>query len=96
MNMVPKAEAVLQDQPSWPNAHALQKFSLSLERYTTRMKFFPKKWIPRFFVLSNGRLYHSDGSNGYPDSKEGTLSFVRSDPAPGTRHCVDLRGSCAI
>jgi hypothetical protein len=95
INLAPKAEALLQEQASWPTANALQKFGLYLQRYTTRMKLFSKKWIPRFFVLSNGRLYFSDGSNGHPDSKEGTLSFVRSDPAPGTRHCVDLRGTFA-
>jgi hypothetical protein len=94
--VVPKAETLLQEQASWPNVDVLQKFGFFLQRYTTRMKLFSKKWILRFFVLSKGRLYYSDGSNGYPDSKEGTLSFVLSDPAPGIRYCIDLRGTCAL
>lgn len=93
LNMVSKAEALLQEQPSWPNVTALQSFSLPLLRYTTRLKFFPKKWFPRFFVLANGCLYYSDGNNGHPDSKKGTLSFIRSSPAPGTRYCVRLTGT---
>jgi hypothetical protein len=93
---VSKAEALLREQPLWPNATALQTFSFSLQRYTTRMKFFSKKWTSRFFILKKGRLCYSDGSNGFPDSKEGTLAFVRSNPAPGIRQCVDLRGICAF
>ena len=92
LKMVPKAEALLQEQPSWPSATALLSFSLPLKRYTSLMKLFSKFWIPRFFVLRNGRLYYSDGRNGHPDSKEGTLSFVRSNPAPNTRYCVELKG----
>jgi hypothetical protein len=55
-----------------------------------------KKWFPRFFILFDGRLHYSDGTNGHPDSKDGTLSFVRSNPAPGARHCVDLKGTCSV
>jgi hypothetical protein len=54
-----------------------------------------QKWSLRFFVLENRRLYFSDGKNGYPDSKEGTLSYVRSNPQPGRRYCVDLAGASA-
>jgi hypothetical protein len=57
------------------------------------MKFFVKKWFSRWFVLANGRLYHSDGKNGHSDSKEGTLSFVRSNPAADAHYCVELRGA---
>ncbi len=63
-----------------------------LLRHTTHLMF-SKKWFKRFFVLKNGRLYYSDGNNGHPDSKEGTLSFVRSNPVPGIRHCIELRGA---
>ena len=90
--MVSKAEALLQEQPSWPSATALLSFSLPLKRYTSLMKLFSKFWIPRFFILRNGRLHYSDGRNGHPDSKEGTLLFVRSNPAPNTRYCVELAG----
>jgi hypothetical protein len=95
LDWVSKIEALLQKQSSWPNAPALQRFSLYLQRYTTHMMF-SKKWFTRFFVLTNGRLYYSDGNNGHPDSKEGTLSFVRSDPVPGIRHCIELRGTFVV
>jgi hypothetical protein len=91
--LVSKAEALVQDQPSWSKATPLQRFSLPLQRHTTRMKFFVKKWFPRWFVLANGRLYYSDGKNGHSDSKEGTLSFVRSNPAADAHYCVELRGA---
>jgi hypothetical protein len=35
-------------------------------------------------------LYYSDGKNGYPDSREGTLAFMHSNPAPDGRYCVPL------
>jgi hypothetical protein len=92
---VSKAEALLQEQPSWPKVTSLQSFSLPLQRYTIHWKI-SKKWFPRFFVLANGCLYYSDGSSGHPDSKEGTLSFVRSNPAPDIRYCVEIRGGCAF
>jgi hypothetical protein len=60
------------------------------------MKVFGKKWFPRWFVLANVRLYYSDGKNGHSDSKEGTLSFVRSNPAADAHYCVELRGACAV
>ncbi len=91
----PKLKLLLQEQPSWPSATALQKLRLPLQRYTVHMMF-SKKWFPRFYVLANGRLHYSDGNNGHPDSKEGTLALVRSKPAPDTRYCVDLRGICAV
>ena len=91
-NLVSKAEALVQEQPSWPKVTHLHRFTLPLQRHTTRMKFFVKKWFPRWFVLSNGRLYYSDGKNGHSDSKEGTLSFVRSNPSPSRRHCLGLAG----
>jgi hypothetical protein len=58
--------------------------------------FFSKKWVPQHFVLSNGRLYHSDGQvEGHSNSHQGTLSFVSSDPAPSRRHCLALKG-CTV
>jgi hypothetical protein len=92
LDLVSKAEELLQEQPVWPFVTALQQFSLSLQRYTTCFKW-TKKWFPRFYVLKGGLLYYSDGKNGYADSREGTLQFVRSNPAPDGRYCVDLRGS---
>jgi hypothetical protein len=94
LDLVHQVEALLQEQPSWPKVTLLQRFSFSLQRYTTHMMIF-KKWFSRFFVLTNGRLYYSDGNNGHPDSKEGTLSFVRSNPAPDIRYCIELRG-CSV
>jgi uncharacterized protein with PIN domain len=74
------ADALLQEQPAWPLVTALLRFDLPLHRLTT--KFMSKKWISRHFVLCNGRLYHADGDDGYPDSRDGTLSLVRSNPPP--------------
>ena len=70
---------------------ALQRFSLPLKRLTTYFKF-SKKWFPHFFVLENGRLYYSNGKSGHPDSKDGTMSYLRSDPAPDGHHCIELKG----
>jgi hypothetical protein len=78
--LISQADALLQEQPGWPLVTALQRFDLPLHRLTT--KFMSKKWISRHFVLCNGRLYHADGDDGYPDSRDGTLSFVRSNPHP--------------
>jgi hypothetical protein len=77
-------------QPTWPRHTALLRFDLPLHRLTT--KFFSKKWFPRFFSLRGSRLYYSDGKNGHPDTAEGTLAFVKLDPAPDGRYCVDLQG----
>jgi hypothetical protein len=77
-------------QPTWPRHAALLRFDLPLHRLTT--KFFSKKWFPRFFSLRGSRLYYSDGKNGHPDTAEGTLAFMKLDPAPDGRYCVDLQG----
>jgi serine/threonine protein kinase len=93
--LIPQADALLREQPGWPPVTALQRFSLRLQRLTTTGKIF-KKWVPHHFVLSNGRLYHSDGHHeGHPDSREGTLSFVSSDPPSSRRHCLVLKG-CTV
>ncbi len=78
-------------QPAWPRHEALMRFDLPLQRMTT---FFAvtKKWFPRFFCMRGRRLYYSDGNNGHPDSQDGTLAFMRSNPAPDGRYCVDLQG----
>ena len=89
------ADSLLKEPPQWPLVSALQRFNLPLHRLTTHFKF-TKKWFPRFYVLHNGRLYYSDGKNGHSDSEEGTLSFVRSNPAPDERYCVELKGLFAL
>jgi hypothetical protein len=77
-------------QPTWPRHTALLRFDLPLQRLTT--KFFSKKWFPRFFSMRSSRLYYSDGKNGHPDTEEGTLAFMKLDPAPDGRYCVDVQG----
>ena len=93
--LVPKAETLILEQPAYPRVNVLLRFSLPLQRLTTQFKF-SKKWIPRFYVMKCGSsgvcLYYSDGDNGHPASREGTLSFVRSNPSPSRRHCLRLAG----
>jgi len=91
LELVSKAENLLQEYPEWPCVPALQRFSLPLQRHTTHNVIF-KQWFQRFFVLKDGFLYYSDGKKGHPDSREGTLSFMRSNPAPDGRYRVDLLG----
>ena len=55
-----------------------------------------KKWFSRHFSLRGSRLYYSDGKNGHPDTAEGTLAFMRSNPAPDGRYCIDLQGMRAL
>jgi hypothetical protein len=78
-------------QPLWPRHEALIRFDLPLQRLTTHFTF-SKKWFPRFFCMRERRLYYSDGKNGHPDTKDGTLAFMRRKPAPDGRYCVDLQG----
>ena len=73
----------------------LLRFDLPLQRLTTQY-IFTKKWFPRFFVLRGSRLYYSDGNNGHPDTAAGSLAFMRSNPAPDGRYCVDLHGMRAL
>jgi hypothetical protein len=51
-----------------------------------------KKWFPRNFSLRGSRLYYSDGKHGHPDTAEGTLAFMKLNPSPDGRYCVDLQG----
>jgi hypothetical protein len=81
-------------QPAWPRHEALLRFDLPLQRLTTQYKF-TKKWIPRFFILRGSRLYYSNGKSGHADSLEGSLAFMRSNPAPDGHCCRDLKGACA-
>ena len=81
-------------QPAWPRHQALLRFDLPLQLLTTHM-LFSKKWFPRCFCLRGRHLYHSDGKNGHPDTQDGTLTFMRSKPAPDGRYCVDLHGTHA-
>jgi hypothetical protein len=81
-------------QPAWPRHPALLRFDLPLHRLTTQYHFF-KKWVPRFFILRGSRLCYSNGKCGHPDSLEGSLTFMRSNPALDGRHCMDLIGKRA-
>ena len=76
--------------PEWPLHPALIRFDLPLQRMTTQFRFL-RKWKPRFYVLRNLRLYYSNGKRGHPDSHEGSLSFMRSNPEPDEHYCIDLR-----
>ena len=40
-------------------------------------------------------MYYSSGKRGHPNSLEGSLAFMRSNPAPDGHYCVDLKGACA-
>jgi len=80
-------------QPAWPLHDALIRFDLPLQRYTTQFRV-TKKWIPRCFVLRSSRLYYRylKAENGQDDSLEGSLAFMRSNPAPDGKFCMDLKG----
>ena len=82
-------------EPAWPRHEALVRFDLTLQRLTTRF-LVSKKWFPRYMSLRGSRLYYSDGKNGHPDTAAGTLAFMRSNPAPDGRYCVDLHGMRAL
>jgi hypothetical protein len=82
-------------EPAWPRHEALLRFDLPLQRLTTHLLVF-KKWFPRNMSLRGSRLYYSDGNNGHPDTAAGTLAFMRSNPAPDGRYCVDLQGMRAL
>ena len=88
--LVSRAQDLL-DTSAWPQHEALLRFDLPLQSLNTHMMMF-KKWFPRFFCMRGRRLYYSDGKNGYPDTQDGTLAFMRSKPAPDRRYCVDLQG----
>jgi hypothetical protein len=77
-------------QPEWPLHPDLIRFDVPLQRMTTQLRFL-RKWKPRFYVLRNLRLYYSNGKRGHPDSHEGSLSFMRSNPEPDEHYCIDLR-----
>jgi len=79
-------------QPAWPLHKALLRFDLPLQRLTKDWHL-TLKWFPRFFSMRGHHLYYSDGKNGYPDTRDGTLAFVQSNPAPDGRYCVDLKGT---
>ena len=78
-------------QPTWPRHTALLRFDLPLQRLTTHDDA-SREWFPHFFLLRGARLYFSDGTQGHPDSQEGTLAFMKLDPAPDGRYCVDVQG----
>jgi hypothetical protein len=78
-------------QPAWPLHDALIRFDLPLQRYTTQFRV-TKKWIPRCFVLRSSRLFYWKAEKGQDDSLEGSLAFMRSNPAPDGKFCMDLKG----
>jgi hypothetical protein len=81
-------------QPAWPRHEALLRFDLPL--FVLKHKLlFKNEWASRFVVLRGSRLYYSNGKNGHPDSLEGSLAFMRSNPAPDGHCCLDLKGACA-
>jgi hypothetical protein len=90
LDLVAKAETLQQEHPVCPAVATLHRFDLQLQRHTKHLM--SKKWFPRFFMLKDGRLYYSDGKNAHPDSREGTVAFVRSRPAPDGRYCVNITG----
>ena len=90
-----QAEQLLARQPPWPRHEALLRCDLPLQRLTTHF-LVNKKWFPRNMLLRGSRLYYSDGKNGHPDTAAGSLAFMRSNPAPDGRYCVDLHGMRAL
>ncbi len=91
-----QAAQLLARQPALPRHEALLRFDLLLQRLTTK-HVFTKKWFPRFFVLRGSRLYYcSKGKSGHPDSLESSLAFMRSNPKPDGRYCMDLHGMRAL
>ena len=81
-------------EPAWPRHEALIRFDLPLFVRKQHL-LFKKEWTSRFVVLRGSRLYYSNGKSGHPDSLEGSLAFMRSNPAPDGHYCVDLKGACA-
>jgi hypothetical protein len=77
--------------PAWPRHEALLRFDMNL-MCLTRRYVFARKWKTRAFVLRGSRLYFSNGKSGYPDSLEGSLAYMCSNPEPDGHYCVDLKG----
>jgi hypothetical protein len=90
--LIVQARKVLYRQPDWPQIEPLLRFDLPLQRLTTHF-IFSHQWFTRFFCLRGRRLYYSDGKNGFPDTREGTLEYVGSNPDPDGRYCVELNGA---
>jgi hypothetical protein len=88
--LISRAQDLLESS-AWPKHKALIRFDLLLQRLTTHFVF-SKKWFPRFFCMRGRRLYYSNGRNGHPDTRDGTLAFMQSRPAFDGRYCVDLMG----
>jgi serine/threonine protein kinase len=81
-------------EPAWPRHEDLIRFELPLFVRKQHLLFM-KEWTSRFVVLRGSRLYYSKGKSGHPDSLEGSLAFMRSNPAPDGHYCLDLKGACA-
>jgi hypothetical protein len=89
-----QAQQLLARQPAWPRHETLLRFELPLFVWKQHLLFM-KEWASRFVVLRGSRLYYSNGKSGHPDSLEGSLAFMRSNPAPDGHYCLDLKGACA-
>jgi hypothetical protein len=92
--LITRANALVDGEADWPQHAALLRFDLPLQRLTTQYML-TKKWTPRFFILRGSRLYYTNGKIGHPDSLEGSLAFMRSNPEPDGHYCLDLKGACA-
>jgi hypothetical protein len=93
--LIPRAAQLLARQPAWPRHEALLRFELPLFVWKQHL-LFKKEWASRFVVLRGSRLYYSNGKSGHPNSLEGSLAFMRSNPAPDGHYCVDLHGMRAL
>ena len=82
-------------EPAWPRHEALVRFDLPLFVRKQHL-LFKKEWASRFVVLRGSRLYYSNGKSGHAGSLEGSLAFMRSNPAPDGRYCVDMHGMRAL
>jgi hypothetical protein len=82
-------------QPAWPRHEALLRFDLPLFVWKQHL-LFKKEWASRFVVVRGSRLCYSNGKSGHADSLEGSLAFMRSNPAPDGHYCVDLHGMRAL
>ena len=94
-SLTSRASALLNRQPTWPLHEALIRFNVPLFRQK-RSWLGSKQWYQRFYVLRGRRLYHSNGKNGFPDSRIGTFAYVQSKPVPDQHCCINLSGARAV
>jgi hypothetical protein len=87
---ISRVQERLDRQPEWPLHSALIRFEATFKRQS-RGAFSKKQRVSREFVLRAGRLYFSNGEKGHPDSREGSLAFMRENPKPDGKFCIELR-----